>query len=147
MYPDQSGTSEECLVCSKTFENNRNTQVTHSVEHFHHFLHMVAGLRTERQTSQRDTPAQGSSTSNLQSMQLTPEKPTCVKASKPVLAVTAGGTDKQSWGSTIATDGNINELRMLALTRCSGDDNTPFLVTSAPVPVDATKMWGRITTG
>jgi hypothetical protein len=39
-----------------------------------------------------------------------------------------------SSGSISATRGNINGLRRLTFTRCSGEPNTALRVTSEPVP-------------
>ncbi len=59
---------------------------------------------------------------------------TCVRASRPVLAVTSGGMLYVSLGSTSATRGSISGLRRLTFTRCSGEAKTALRVTSAPVP-------------
>ena len=53
----------------------------------------------------------------------------CVKASSPVLAVTAGGTPQVSSGSTIAMRGIIVTFRRLALTLWAGEVNTALRVT------------------
>ena len=58
----------------------------------------------------------------------------CVSASRPVLAVTAGGKLWVSSGSTSARRGSIVGLRRLALMPCSGEASTALRVTSAPVP-------------
>src|SRR5215470_10095400 len=66
-----------------------------------------------------------------------------VSASIPLAAVTAGGQDTVSSGSTTAARGIIVWLRRLALTRCPGEASTAFAVTSAPVPaVVGTAMHG-----
>jgi len=52
----------------------------------------------------------------------------------PLAAVTGGGQEALSSGSTSATRGSINGLRRLALTWCSGTASTALAVTSAPVP-------------
>ena len=57
-----------------------------------------------------------------------------VSASRPLAAVTGGGHDAVSSGSTSATRGIISGLRRLALSRCSGTASTALAVTSAPVP-------------
>ncbi len=57
-----------------------------------------------------------------------------VSASMPLAAVTSGGQDTVSSGSTRAAIGNIDAPRRLALTWCSGEASTAFAVTSAPVP-------------
>ena len=58
----------------------------------------------------------------------------CVSASSPVLAVTSGGSEYVSSGSTIATVGSIDGLRRLTFTRASSTMSTALRVTSAPVP-------------
>src|SRR5579862_2447790 len=58
----------------------------------------------------------------------------CVRASRPVLAVTAGGSPYVNSGSSSATRGSISGLRMLAFTPCSVDPRTALRVTSLPVP-------------
>ena len=57
-----------------------------------------------------------------------------VSASRPLAAVTGGGQDTVSSGSTSATRGIISGLRRLALRWCSGTASTALAVTSAPVP-------------
>ena len=57
-----------------------------------------------------------------------------MSASRPLAAVTCGGQDAVSSGSTSATRGIISVLRRLALTRCAGEARTALAVTSAPVP-------------
>ncbi len=52
----------------------------------------------------------------------------------PLAAVTAGGQDRVSCGSTSAARGIMGTPRRLALTRCAGEASTAFAVTSAPVP-------------
>ena len=52
----------------------------------------------------------------------------------PLAAVTGGGQDTVSSGSTSATRGIISGLRRLALIRCAGEASTALAVTSAPVP-------------
>ena len=67
-----------------------------------------------------------------------------VSASRPLAAVTGGGHDTVSSGSTSATRGIISGLRRLALSRCPGAASTAFAVTSAPVPaVVGTATHGR----
>jgi hypothetical protein len=58
----------------------------------------------------------------------------CVMASSPVAAVTAGGRDRVSSGSTNTNRGSSRSLRMLRLARCSGEEITPLRVASDPVP-------------
>ena len=58
----------------------------------------------------------------------------CVSASRPVLAVTAGGSPRSAPGRPRARRGSISGLRRLTLTRCSGEASTALRVTSAPVP-------------
>jgi hypothetical protein len=55
-----------------------------------------------------------------------------VSASRPLAAVTGGGQDTVSRGSTSATAGSISGLRGLALRRCSGEGSTALAVTSGP---------------
>ena len=57
-----------------------------------------------------------------------------MRASRPLAAVTGGGQETVSSGSTSATRGIIIGLRRLALSRCSGTASTALAVTSAPVP-------------
>ncbi len=57
-----------------------------------------------------------------------------VSASRPVLAVRAGGKSQVNSGSTSATLGSIKGLRKLTLSRCPGEVRTELRVTSAPVP-------------
>src|SRR6478672_7193187 len=57
-----------------------------------------------------------------------------VSASRPLAAVTGGGHDTVSSGSTSATRGIISGLRRLAFRRCPGTASTALAVTSAPVP-------------
>ena len=68
----------------------------------------------------------------------------CVRASIPVDAVSAGGSASVSSGSTTASAGSINGLRRLTFWWLSGTVRTAFRVTSAPVPaVVGTAMNGR----
>ena len=72
----------------------------------------------------------------------------CVSASMPVAAVSAGGRFSVSSGSTTASRGSMDGLRRLAFTRCAGDDSTAFRVTSLPVPaVVGTAMKGAAALG
>ncbi len=52
----------------------------------------------------------------------------------PVRAVTAGGREYVSSGSTMARRGSIQALRRLTLTRCWWEASTALRVTSDPVP-------------
>jgi hypothetical protein len=66
-----------------------------------------------------------------------------VNASRPLAAVTGGGQDTVSCGSTSVTAGIISGLRRLAVRRCSGHGSTALAVTSAAVPaVAGTAMQG-----
>ena len=58
----------------------------------------------------------------------------CVMASMPVWAVTAGGTLTANSGSITTARGIIQSLRKLFLNGGSNDDSTAFLVASLPVP-------------
>ncbi len=58
----------------------------------------------------------------------------CVNASSPVLAVTAGGIEALNSGSTSATAGRSCMPRRLTFTPCSGERITALRVTSVPVP-------------
>ena len=49
-------------------------------------------------------------------------------------AVTVRGSPSVSSGSTTASRGNMEALRRLAFTRCSGEPSTALRVTSEPVP-------------
>nr|WP_276602970.1 hypothetical protein [Nannocystis pusilla] len=73
-----------------------------------------------------------------------------VSASRPQSAVTAGGSERVSAGSTIAARGSIFGLRRLTLTRCASAASTALRVTSEPVPAvvgTATKGTGSWTSG
>ena len=68
----------------------------------------------------------------------------------PVAAVTSGGSDRVSSGSTTASRGSMSGLRRLALTPCSGERSTALRVASAPAPAvvgTATIGSGRSTRG
>ena len=52
------------------------------------------------------------------------EHPLSAEKLFPVLAVIAGGTESVSSGSTMATCGNIQGLRKLTFTWCSGEART-----------------------
>ncbi len=58
----------------------------------------------------------------------------CVSASSPVVAVSAGGRSSVSEGSTIANRGRSDGPRRLTFTPCARDAITEFRVTSLPVP-------------